>query len=242
MTTVPSEDARRRVFLAACCTAAPALLLAAFVAGPSMAWIDPRAALADVAVRPTASVVQAVLLLVSSALFVPVLTAGVHLLRTRGRIVGLVGAAAFLAGICGHLMLVAARLVLVQLAGSGLRPEPLLDVTRHVGDGVFGLITVLELCFDAGLVLLFIGLWRAGAVSAPILAVIVGVAVAAGVLGSDRTAFLIAGTGGLVAGAYLTARMLRTGDATWRAGEVAALRTRIPAEAPVQPKKTSTSA
>jgi len=36
--------------------------------------------------------------------------------------------------------------------------------------------------------------------------------------------------------------MLRTGDATWRAGEVAALRTRIPAEAPVQPKKTSTSA
>ena len=242
MTTVPTDDARRRVFLAASCTIAPALLLAAFVAGPSMAWIDARAALADVAARPTASVVQAGLLLVSSALFVPVLTAGVHLLRTRGRVVGLVGAAAFLAGICGHLMLVAARLVLVQLAGSGLGAGSLLQVTRHVGDGVFGVITVLELCFDAGLVLLFIGLWRAGAVSAPILLVIVGVAVAAGVLGSNRTAFLLAGTGGLVAGAYLTMRLLRTDDAAWRAGQVAAVRTRIPTQAPVQPKKTSTSA
>ena len=51
----------------------------------------------------------------------------------------------------------------------------------------------------------------------------------------------MAGTGGLVAGAYLTTRMLRTDDATWRAGEVAALRTRT-AEATGQPKKTSASA
>jgi hypothetical protein len=91
-------------------------------------------------------------------------------------------------------------------------------------------------------VLLFIGLWRAGTVSAPILLVVVGVAVAAGVLGSDRTAFLVAGTGGLVAGAYLTVRILRTDDATWRAGEVATLRPRISVEPPAQPKKTSTSA
>lgn len=239
--TASTDDTLRRQFLAACCTAAPALLLAAFVAGPSMAFLDAGETLADVAARPTASVVQAVLLLVSSALFLPVLTAGVHLLRARGRVVGLIGAAAFLAGICGHLMLVAARLVLVELSGSRLASGTVLDVTRHLGDGVFGWITPLELCFDAGLVLLFVGLWRAGAASAPILLVIVGVAVAAGVLGSNRTAFLIAGTGGLVAGAYLTARILRTDDRTWRTGQVAPLRVAVPAEAPAQPKKTSTS-
>ena len=226
MTTVPNDDTLRRHVLAACCTAAPALLLAAFVAGPSMAFLDAHATLADVAARPTASVVQAVLLLVSSAVFVPVLTAGVHLLRNRGRVVGLVGAAFFLAGICGHLMLVAARLVLVELTNSGLSSGTPLAVTRHVGDGVFGWITPLELCFDAGLVLLFVGLWRAGAASTPILGVVLGVAVAAGILGSNRTAFLVAGTGGLIAGAYLTARMLRTDDRTWRRGTVAPLTAR----------------
>lgn len=241
MTTVPTDDTRRRYFLAACCTLAPAALLAAFVAGPSMAFIDAGATLADVAARPTASVVQAVLLLVSSALFVPVLTAGVHLLRGRGRIVGTIGAALFLAGICGHLMLVTGRLVLVQLSGNGLDAAQRLDVARGMGSGVFGVITVLEMCFDAGLVLLFVGLWRAGAASTPVLLVVLGVAVAAGVLGSNRTAFLIAGTGGLVAGAYLTARMLRTDDRTWRKGVVVPLTARPGEPVPAYPKKTSTS-
>jgi hypothetical protein len=207
-----------------------------------MAFIDARATLADIAARPTASVVQALLLLVSSALFVPVLTAGVHLLRTRGRVVGLVGAAAFLAGICGHLMLVAARLVLVRLTDSGLESSQLLGVTRHVGNGVFGYITPLELCFDIGLVLLFVGLWRAGAASTPILLAIIGVAVAAGVLGTNRTAFLVAGTGGLVAGAYLTVRMLRTDDEMWRDGAVAPIAPRPGDRSPDQPKNTSISA
>jgi hypothetical protein len=224
MTSPTSDDTRRRGFLAACCALAPATLLAAFVAGPSMAFIDAHDVLADVAAGPTASTVQAVLLLVSSALFVPVLTAGVHLLRGRGRVVGAIGAAAFLAGICGHLMLVTARLVLVQLSASTLDAAQRLDVVRGLGTGVFGVITALELCFDAGLVLLFVGLWRAGAVATPILLVVVGVAVAAGVLGTNRISFLVAGAGGLVAGAYLAARMARTDDRTWRAGSVAPLR------------------
>jgi hypothetical protein len=240
MTPLPPADPWRRRFPAACCTLAPATLLAAFVAGPSMAFIDARATLRDVTAAPTASTIQAALLLVSSALFVPVLTAGVHLLPGRGRVVGRIGAAAFLAGICGHLMLVTARLVLVRLSVSGLDPAQQLGLTRSLLAPVFGPITVLELCFDAGLVLLFVGLWRAGAVSAPILGVIVGVAVAAGVLGTDRAAFLIAGTGGLVAGAYLSARMIRTDDGTWRAGSVAPLRE--PDCPDPQPKKTSTSA
>jgi len=226
MTSPTSDDTRRRRFLAVCCTLAPATLLAAFVAGPSMAFIDARDVLADVTARPTASTVQAVLLLVSSALFVPVLTAGVHLLRGRGRAVGTIGAAAFLAGICGHLMLVTGRLVLVELSGSTLDEPQRLDVARGLGSGVFGVITVLELCFDVGLVLLFVGLWRAGAVAAPILLVVVLVAVAAGVLGTNRISFLVAGAGGLVAGAYLSARMARTDDRTWRAGSVAPLRER----------------
>lgn len=242
MTAPTPDDTRRRRFLAACCTLAPATLLAAFLAGPSMAFIDARATLADVAARPTASTVQAILLLVSSALFVPVLTAGVHLLRGRGRVVGTIGAAAFLAGICGHLLLVGARLALVSLGDSGLAHAQQLDVTRAFGSGMFGLITVLELCFDIGLVLLFVGLWRAGAVAAPILGVIVGVAVAAGVLGTNRLAFVIAGAGGLVAGAYLSARMARTDDATWRAGAVAPLRERPTTTSGYVPKKTSTSA
>lgn len=232
MTSPTTDDARRRGFLAACCTLAPATLLAAFGAGPSMAFIDAHDVLADVAAQPVASTVQAVLLLVSSALFVPVLTAGVHLLRGRGRVVGTIGAAAFLAGICGHLMLVTGRLVLVQLSGSGLDAAQRLEVARRLGSGVFGVITVLELCFDVGLVLLFAGLWRAGAVGTPILLVVVGVAVAAGVLGTNRISFLVAGAGGLVAGAYLTARMARTDDRTWRAGSVAALRSRAAAATP----------
>jgi hypothetical protein len=239
MTSPTPAGTRRRGFLAACCTLAPATLLAAFAAGPSMAFIDAHDVLADVTARPTASTVQAVLLLVSSALFVPVLAAGVHLLRGRGRIVGTIGAAAFLAGICGHLMLVAARLALVDLTRSGSASGTRLDVTRSLGDGVFGYITPLELCFDIGLVLLFVGLWRAGAASTPILLVIVAVAVAAGVLGSTTTAFLVAGTGGLVAGAYLTVRMLRTDDATWHAGVVAPFA--AGPQEPVYPKKTSTS-
>jgi hypothetical protein len=207
-----------------------------------MAFIDARETLADVAAGPTTSTVQAMLLLVSSALFVPVLIAGVHLLRARGRLVGLIGAAFFLAGICGHLMLVAARLALVSLSGSGLAHGQQLDVTRAFGSGLFGIITVLEFCFDIGLVLLFIGLWRAGAVAAPILAVILGVAVAAGILGTNQLAFVIAGAGGLVAGAYLTVRMARTDDATWRGGSVAPLRERPAPAGSYVPKKTSTSA
>lgn len=216
---------RRRLVVAASCVLAPASLLAAFLIGPSMAYDNPTTSLADVAADRVASLSQAVVLLISSALFVPVLVGAVHLLRRRGRTVGTIGAMAFLAGICGHLMLVAARLVLVQMTGGGANHAAMIDLAHRLGHGVFSIITPLELCFDAGLVLLFIGLRRATVVPTWVLGIIIAVAVAAGVLGSTKIAFVVAGTGGLVAGGYVAARIVRTDNIDWEAGSVTATTT-----------------
>lgn len=214
------DTTSRRLLIALTCFLAPASLLAAFLVGPSMAYDDPTASLAQVAAHPGASVTQAVLLLISSALFIPVLVGALNLLRRRGRTVGTLGAIAFLAGNCGHLMLVAARLALVQMTRDGTNHAAMNDLAHRLAHGLFSVITPLELCFDAGLVLLFIGLRRAAAVRTWVLGVIIAVAVAAGVLGSSKTAFVIAGTGGLIAGAYVGVRISRTDNTTWTLGSL----------------------
>jgi len=220
--TLDSGDtAQRRLLIAASCVLAPAALLAAFLVGPSMAYDNPAATLTDVAAGRATSVAQAMLLLISSALFVPVLIGALNLLRRRGRTVGTLGAIAFLAGICGHLVLVGARLVLVQMAAPGTDRTAMLDLAHRLGHGVFTVITPLELCFDAGLVLMFIGLRRAGAVPTWVLSIIIAVAVAAGVLGSTKAAFVIAGVGGLIAGAYVGVRIARADNAAWTHGYLA---------------------
>jgi hypothetical protein len=216
----PRDTDRRRIVVAASCLVAPATLLAAFLVGPSMAYLDPATTLREAASQRGGSVVQAILLLVSSAFFVPVLVGAMNLLRGRGRTLGALGAVAFLAGICGHLMLVAARMVLVQMAAPGSDAGAMEGLARRLDHGVFAVITPLEMCFDVGLVLLFIALRRAAAVPTWLLAVIIGVAVAAGVLGSDKTAFVIAGTGGLVAGPYLGARIGRADSDAWERGRL----------------------
>ena len=216
----PSDTPHRRLLIAISCALAPAALLAAFLIGPSMAYDDPAASLADVTAGRATSVAQAVLLLISSALFVPVLIGALNLLRRRGRTVGTIGAVAFLAGICGHLMLVAARLVLVQMAAPGSDRTAMDDLAHRLAHGVFTVITPLELCFDAGLVLMFIGLRRAAAVPTWVLAVIIAVALAAGVLGSTKAAFVIAGIGGLIAGTYVGARIARADNAAWSLGSL----------------------
>jgi hypothetical protein len=216
------DTSRRRLVVAASCFAAPAALLAAFLVGPSMAYDDPAANLADAAAQRGASVLQAMLLLVSSALFVPVLVGTLNLLRRQGRAVGAIGGVLFLAGICGHLMLVTARLVLVQMTGAGTNSTAMVDLAHRLDHGVFAVVTPLELCFDAGLVLLFVALRLADAVPTWVLGVIVAVAVAAGVLGSTRLAFVLAGAGGLVAGSYVGARIGRTDDDTWAHGSLSA--------------------
>ena len=222
MTSTPDilDTTRRRLVVAGSCFAAPALLLAAFLVGPSMAYDDPAASLADATARPGASVLQAVLLLASSAVFVPVLVGSLNLLRRRARILGAIGGVLFLAGICGHLMLVAARLVLVQMGTAGTDTTGMVDLAHRLDHGLFVVITPLELCFDAGLVLLFIGLRIADAVPTWVLGVIIAVAVAAGVLGSTKLAFVIAGSGGLIAGCYVGARIGRTDDSTWTRGSL----------------------
>lgn len=217
--TLDSRDTtHRRLFIAASCALAPAALLAAFLIGPSMAYDDPAASLTDVVAGRATSAAQAVLLLISSALFVPVLIGALNLLRRRGRIVGTIGVIAFLAGICGHLMLVGVRLVLVQMAAPGANRTAMVDLAHRLGHGVFTVITPLELCFDAGLVLMLIGLRRAAAVPTWVLAVIIAVAVAAGVLGSTKAAFVIAGIGGLIAGTYVGARIAGADNAAWTLG------------------------
>jgi hypothetical protein len=226
--TEPLLDiARRRRVIAASCAAAPAALLAAFLTGPSMAYANAASSLTDVAHHRTACIAQAALMLLSSALFVPVLVGALHLLRGRGRTVGSIGAVAFLAGICGHLMLVAARLVLVQMTTHDADHATMLALAKRLSGGVFGIITPLEFCFDAGLVLIFIALYRAAVISTWILAVIIGVAIAAGVLGSTKVAFIAAGTGGLIAGAYVAHLIATSDDDAWSRGTVS--RTRRPA-------------
>lgn len=219
--TLDTSDATaRRFVIAASCLLAPGSLLVAFLIGPSMAFDDATVSLANVASHRGSSVTQAILLLLSSALFVPVLGGALNLLRGRGRTLGTLGAVAFLAGICGHLMLVAARLVLVQMSRAGSEHAAMNNLAHRLGHGVFSLITALELCFDAGLVLLFIGLRRAAAVPTWTLSVIIAVAIAAGVLGNSKSAFVIAGTGGLIAGAYVGLRISRTDNATWSEGSL----------------------
>jgi len=224
-TTQPLPDvARRRRAIAASCAAAPAALLAAFLTGPSMAFTNAASSLADVAHHRTACIAQAALMLLSSALFVPVLVGALHLLRDRGRTVGSVGAIAFLAGICGHVMLVAARLVLVQMTTHDADHATMLALAERMSSGVFGVITPLEFCFDAGLVLIFIALRRATVIPNWILAVVIGVAVAAGVLGSTKAAFIAAGTGGLIAGAYVAHLIATSDDVAWSRGKVSRAR------------------
>lgn len=212
------DTALRRLTVAAACFIAPTTLLLAFVIGPSMSYDKPKTSLGDVTTHRGATVAQAVLLLISSALFIPVLVGALNLLRRRGRTVGIIGAIAFLAGICGHLMLVAARLTLIEMSRAGATTPAITVLAHRLTDGPFAVITPLEFAFDIGLVLLFIGLRRAGAVPTWVLAVIIAVAITAGVLGSTKPAFVIAGTGGLIAGAYVGNRIGRTDNPAWTLG------------------------
>jgi hypothetical protein len=119
-------------------------------------------------------------------------------------------------------MLVTARLALVQMAGTSIDQNAMINLAHRFDHGLFSVITPLELCFDAGLVLLFIGLRLAAAVPDWVLGTIISVAIAAGVLGSSKLAFTVAGAGGLIAGAYVAARIARTDNSTWAAGSLTA--------------------
>jgi hypothetical protein len=104
------------------------------------------------------------------------------------------------------------------MAAPGSNRTAMVDLAHRLGHGVFTVITPLELCFDAGPVLPFIGLRRAAAVPTWVLAVIIAVAVAAGVLGSAKAAFVIAGIGGLIAGTHVGVRIARADNAAWMLG------------------------
>jgi hypothetical protein len=151
----------RRAIAGACLIAAPLLFAAAELLFPESSG-DAGQQLATFAAHRTAETTAALLSVAMVVVFIPGLAGLVHLLRGRGWVWGLIGAAMMFFGlVTAHATLSGANLVFADMARPGLDKTAmtaLLDKILH--DPVAFPLLLGHQIFALGLVLLGVGLWR----------------------------------------------------------------------------------
>jgi len=151
----------RRTLTGLSLIAAPLVLLVTFVALPDLPD-DPTAMLAAIAANRERTMVAALLLMLSSVLFLPAFVGLIHLLRDRGVVLGHLGGGLALLGALGHVARATYFLVFVHMATGGAdRAQMVVLMNRIQGDPAWLPINLTLAGFDIGLLLLGIGLWRA---------------------------------------------------------------------------------
>jgi hypothetical protein len=151
----------RRTLTGLSLIAAPLVFLVFWVALPDLPD-DPTAMLAAIAANGGRTMVAALLLMLSSVLFLPALVGLIHLLRDRGIVLGHLGGGLALLGALGHIAVATHFLVFVQMATDVADQAQMVALMNRIqGDPAWLPITLTLAGFDIGLLLLGIGLWRA---------------------------------------------------------------------------------
>lgn len=221
----------RRRLAAASLVLAPVLMIAGLVTAP---WEDETGSasyLAAVASDPTRAQLSALLLHFGFLLLVPCVWAMAHLLRRRAVVLGNVGLLVGTIGAIGNSGVVLNDYSDVMLVET-LPPAQAVELYDH-GQSLWGFVISAISGFPLlalGLLLLFVGLWRAGILPLWSLAAVpVGIATGAAVVGAVGAVLTFGGVCALLV--LLGLRILGSRDEDWELGELTVRRSPHPVPA-----------
>jgi Domain of unknown function (DUF4386) len=182
---------------------------------------DPAAQLAFMAQHHDAMLLSGLLFLLFPIPFIPAILGLMHLLRERGVVLGHIGGAFALLGVLASAAAGAVRLVPLAMTGPGLDQTAMAALFgQMLRDPMFAPIFLLTMGFHLGLILLGLGVWRAGIqprwAGPCIVLALVGYLVLSTVIGEGALPV------GVLAGVLLTVgmgalgwRLLTASDAFW---------------------------
>ena len=210
----------RRTLTGLSLIAAPLVLLALYVALPDLPD-DPTAMLAAIAANRERTMVAALLLMLSSVLFLPAFVGLIHLLRDRGVVLGHLGGGLALLGALGHIGRATHFLVYVQMTTGGADQAQMVALINRIqGDPALVPIMLTLAAFDFGLLLLGIGLWRARVVprwaAAGIVLAIVLVIIGVVIIDGGPIILLVVFAGLAISLGAIGWTVLRMSDGDWK--------------------------
>jgi hypothetical protein len=176
--------------------------------------------LAMIRTYPTRFLITNLLDLLWLFLLIPAVLGLVHLLRSRGALLGHIGGGFVLAGAVGTAAYRGVNLGQLQVAESGLDQGQVLEAVEQASAGVIVVMLMSALGLFIGYALLAVGLWRTraapggaiGLIVAFLVVDIIGLAV-----GGNKGVLLVAHTLFLVGLGWIGMKVLAMANAQWRA-------------------------
>ncbi len=176
--------------------------------------------LAMISAYPTRFLIANLLDLLWLFLLIPAVLGLVHLLRSRGALLGHIGGGFALAGAVGTAAYRGVNLGQLQVAESGLNQEQVLAAFGQASAGSIVVMLMSALGLFVGYALLAVGLWRtraapggaSGLIVAFLVVNIIGLAA-----GGNKGVLLAAHTLLLVGLGWIGVKVLAMSDAQWRA-------------------------
>jgi hypothetical protein len=209
----------RRTLAGICLTTQPLLNLISVAISPQQST-DTSEQLAMIGANPTRFLISNLLDLVWLVLLIPAVLGLLHLLRTRGALLGHIGGGFVLAGAVGAAAYRGVNLGQLQVVESGLDQEQVLTAFGQASLGSVVVMIMSAIGLIVGYVLLAVGLWRTRAAprgaSALIVAFLV-VDIVGLAAGGNKGVLLVAHTLLLVGLGWIGVRLLAMSDAQWRA-------------------------
>jgi hypothetical protein len=170
--------------------------------------------------HPTRFLISSLLDLLWLLLLIPAVLGLLHLLRTRGTLLGHIGGGFALAGAVGAAAYRGVNLAQLQVAQSALDQEQVLTAFGQASLGSVVVMLMSAIGLIVGYALLAVGLWRTRAAprgaSALIVAFLV-VDIVGLAAGGNKGVLLVAHTLLLVGLGWIGVRILAMSDAQWRA-------------------------
>ncbi len=210
----------RRTLAGICLITQPFINLISVAISPRQSTNTPEQ-LATIGAHPTRFLIANLLDLVWLFLLIPAVLGLVHLLRTRGALLGHIGGGFVLAGAVGAAAYRGVNLAQLQVAQSDLNQGQVLAAFGQASLGSIVVVLISALGLFIGYALLAVGLWRtraaprwaSGLIVAFLLVDIIGLAAAGGTKG----VLLVAHTLFLVGQGWIGVKVLAMSDAQWRA-------------------------
>jgi hypothetical protein len=210
----------RRTLAGICLIIQPLLNLISVAISPQQST-DTSVQLAMIGAHPTRFLISSLLDLLWLLLLIPAVLGLLHLLRTRGALVGHIGGGFALAGVVGAAAYRGVNLGQLQVVESGLNQEQVLTAFGQASLGSVAVMLISALGLVIGYALLAVGLWRTRAAprgaSALIVAFLVIDIVGLAAAGGNKGVLLVAHTLLLVGLGWIGVRILAMSDAQWRA-------------------------
>ncbi len=212
----------RRTLAGVCLITQPFINLISVAISPRQST-NPSEQLATISAHPTRFLIANLLDLLWVFLLIPAVLGLVHLLRTRGALLGHIGGGFALAGAVGTAAYRGVNLAQLQVAQSELNQGQVLAAFGQASLGSIAVMLMSALGFLIGYALLAVGLWRtraaprwaSGLIVAFLVVDIVGLAAA----GGNKGVLLVAHTLLLVGLGWIGVKVLTMSAAQW-GGEV----------------------